>query len=136
MPLYVADDSLRLQLDDLAARWVGFKTGLFVADRTFAPGDTAADYLPIEATFPGYARQPITAWTAAVVSAVNTVSILGTLCVWTRGLGGAPESVYGYFVVDASGRLRWAEKRPNGPLAFNSSGSTFSFSPSFASFRC
>lgn len=136
MPLYIADDGLVRLLDVLASAFDGLRVGLFRETRVFAPGDTIADYLPIECSFPGYVRQDITSWASATLAHENLAVTLGSLCTWTRAAGPGAEDVYGYFIVDSDGELLWAELVPTGPVTMTTAGQEFQLAPQLSGFRC
>jgi len=69
-----------------------------------------------EADWPAYAPQRASGWTPAVLVGERAASMADAL-LWTRGTGGAPRDVYGYYVTDtAGGPLIWWEAREEGPL--------------------
>lgn len=44
---------------------------------------------------------------------------------WTKGVGGTGNSIYGYYVVDGSGNLLWAERDPAAPIDLNTDGKQY-----------
>jgi hypothetical protein len=116
-------------LDLLTANWGTLDCGLFKSMHTPADGDTLATYTAIEADFPGYARQQIQNWLAASTDGTGRALSVADVVTFTRGAGGAPQNIYGYFVVDAAGNLLWAELDPNAPVAINNPGNTYSILP-------
>lgn len=103
---------------------------LFTSNTTPADTDTAATYT--EAAGGGYAAKTLTAgsWTVAQVSNIATASYAKQDFAFTGALTGAA-SVYGYFVVDGSGTLIFAEKRSEGTYTPANSGDVFAVTPVF-----
>lgn len=65
--------------------------------------DTISDYS--ECTFAGYAPVALVAWGTAYTNAIFQGQIDETLRIFTRTTTGSPETVYGYYITDASGNL-------------------------------
>jgi hypothetical protein len=116
-------------LDVLRLNWGTLDMGLFKAMHTPADLDTLATYVAIEADFPGYARQAIANWQLPVTDGTGRASTIADAVTFTRGVGGLPQSIFGYFVVDAGGILLWAELDPNAPVPINNPGNTYSVLP-------
>lgn len=80
---------------------------LYVNDKAPADGDTAADFT--EMSTHGYASKSIATTDWAVTDNAGAAEATATAQVWTFTAAPAV-TVFGYFVVDAAGVLRWAER--------------------------
>ena len=99
----------------------------FVNSHVPATTDVIGDY--IEPSGSWYARISLNAWGAAYVNAANQGEIDETFRTWTASGSLVSESIYGYFVVDGSGNLVWAEVDPSGPQPMSVLGQTFTVQP-------
>lgn len=101
---------------------------LFVNDHIPAHSDTNATYT--EASFPGYAPVPLTAWSAGLV--VNSLwGIHHPQVLFTLSTSGGPYLVYGYYVTAAPARLLWAQRDPAAPISLANAGDTYPITPVF-----
>jgi hypothetical protein len=105
--------------------------GLFMGNVVPADGDALATYTAVEATFPGYARVDLANWLAAADDGAGRARTLADLITFTRGAGGAPQNIYGYFVFDATPTLLWAERHPSAPVIMAILGDMFRVNPAF-----
>lgn len=113
------------QLDALRADYEnGLWAGLFAADYVPADGDTAATYAAIEASFPGYSRKPITNWTDPATVA-GRAQMQADLMQWTCEATSGDDEVFGIFVLDGTGALRWAERDPGAPVRMSVENDTY-----------
>lgn len=109
IPLIAAPQALDAMLAD-AHTWAH----LYTNDITPDQDTTLADLT--EASWPDYAPLRISGWTPSVVSGIYAVSTADQV-LWTRGTGGDPAQVFGYWVSDLkTGAMLWVERRPQGPL--------------------
>lgn len=121
-------------LEELAAVLVLFagarRVGLYQNDWTMRHDSVIGQVVP--ATFSGYAGlQALTGWTAPALLNDQAVSNADP-ATWTRGAGSVNNWIFGYYVVDAAGVLRWAERDPNGPVAIVVAGNTYRVTPQFS----
>lgn len=118
-------------LNALASNWFGNRFfGLFENELTITPFTTIAEIQPC--TFPGYSGlQSVLGWNAPVLSGEFAV-ITALPLAWVRGAGGGPGSVVGYYVVDSSGVLRWAEVNPAGVTLLVTAGQVYPLTPSLS----
>jgi hypothetical protein len=109
--------------------YTGAQVGLYAANHTPVAGDMAATYTAIEASFGGYARQALGVPSAPVMAGGRATTTFGPPNAWSSTGGGAATQIYGAFVLDASGRLLWAELDPNGPYDMGTAGHAYGYSP-------
>ena len=137
--LQVNNGALARMLADILANGFGNggpgdpSIGLYTSPYAPAPADTIATYAAIEAAWSGYARAlaPLVGWTGPTIIG-NGAYVLGVSTTWTRGLvAGGPATVYGYFVVTASGDLAWAQELP-APIPVNNPGDSFPLTPQYS----
>jgi hypothetical protein len=130
MSLVVADQG---KLDMLApvATFLGANATLHLYQNNHTPlhGDTAAAYT--EATFSGYAGIPLTSWGTPYLSADFHAWIDEVLRTWTCTASSPANTIYGYYVLGAGGRLLWAELAATS-VAINAAGQTYSVLPRFS----
>lgn len=101
--------------------------GLYVNNFTPTVNDTLASYSELSAGW--YARIALVGWSAPIYAAPFAQSTANPV-VWTNTDGiGSPRTVYGYFVVDSSGALVWAERDPSAPVVILGGGGTYSVGP-------
>lgn len=128
MSLKVVEAELLKTLDAAAALWSGaYKIGLFKNNWTPANTDTIGAVTPCN--FSGYAGlQTFSSWTAAhwVSPRAQTEHADVT---WSHNGGGTPNDIYGYYVVDGTGALAWAERNASGPVTISASGQIYVVSP-------
>lgn len=106
---------------------------LYQMPHTPVGSDTAATYLPLEATFPGYHRmQVFTAdWTAPFLNGSQANSTGPNLSFVKNLVAGPINTIYGYFVLDyATGLLRWAQQLQS-PRLVQNPGDSVELSPGF-----
>jgi hypothetical protein len=91
----------------IGTMYVGLLTSVFVED----PDYVLTNVLPMEASFPGYSRQPLNTWAPAspdgVTEGADTVSAVVT---FIRSVAGPDVTIYGYFVVNGANRMFILEK--------------------------
>lgn len=128
MPLVLSDAGIARRLDAIRTSYGNTLTlALFVSNIVPSKSDVAATYTAHEASFGNYARQAITTW-GSVGVASHAAGMQATPRTFTR-TGGATESVYGYFVLDAGGLLQFAEAFPAGPVVMSGAGQTLTVVP-------
>jgi hypothetical protein len=88
-----------------AGPWDGALAGLFVNNVTPSPNAVTGDF--IEPAWTGYAQLPIT-WNTPYGSASGSGEVVGNSVFFLSG-SDASETVYGYFIVNATGDLLWAQ---------------------------
>ncbi len=86
----------------------GLIVKLFTNSLTIDHDSVAGDFT--EATFDGYAASTAIAWGATHFNANNKAQLVGDTKQFTAGASVASETVQGYFVVDGSGDLVFAER--------------------------
>jgi hypothetical protein len=131
MSLKVPKDQLLRTLDADLTAWVaaGYKWGLF--KNNFTPGDTSVIGDITAADFSGYSGlQSFSSWNAATWSTPRAVATAGDV-VWTHNGGGTSNDIYGYYVVDGSGNLAWAERNAAAPVTMSSAGQTYTVKPQY-----
>lgn len=101
---------------------------LYVDDKTPGDGDTAAGFT--EMSTHGYSAKTITPgdWTVADDAGVAVATAVEQVWSFTAA---APVTVFGYYVVDAAGVLRWAE-RLNSNFIVEFAGDTAKITPKFS----
>ena len=109
----------------VAYAFPGMYFRLFTSNIVPAYTDTIDTYNPYEATFDGYAAQPMpTSWSSAVISnppPAATISALSSVVFLPTGTT-TPNQVYGYYVTDGDATpgsgtvLYFAELNPTGPV--------------------
>jgi hypothetical protein len=132
MSLLVPTASQLTFLDNIrtAGKLLNATLHLYVSNYTPVLADVAATYNAIEAAFGGYAAQTITDWGAAATVSAKAKTVAGNYTFTASGTG-LPATVYGIYVLDASGNLLYAEKNPTGGVTLSSAGHTFSYQPAF-----
>lgn len=126
MPLKVPNVGLLKLLPELTGQLTGAEVCLFTNDYTPVASTVLADFA--EATFPGYARQPLATWGAAVIVSDHSRQVAAD-CLFTLSTSGGPYSNYGYFILDSAGDLLWAERDPNAPAVLSVAGDTYRVIP-------
>jgi hypothetical protein len=114
--LLTPDVGLVELVNELRAEWGNsLQIGLYVAAHTPIRTDDLVTYQAIEASYPGYARQFVQAWGPAIIDGAGRAGTRADFVTWDNPAGGAPEWVYGYFVLTQTGKLLWAEPDPHAP---------------------
>ena len=109
------------------------EVGLFTGPTVPAHTDNAATYLAIEAAFSGYARNLLATalWGAPSIIGAGAYAV-GPPVLFTRGLvAGPPVICTGYFVLNPSGALAWAQKFPQ-PYTVALPGDSVAFTPQYS----
>lgn len=76
------------------------RVGLFKSDVVPALDDEISDYLTIEATYSGYAREQIEVFAAASTNGSGQTIAVCPAVTFIHSGGGVSNSIYGYFLVD------------------------------------
>jgi hypothetical protein len=107
-------------------RATGWHIHLFSNNVTVS--DTTTLAMLTEASYTGYAAQTLSTWTtpATVGGAASTTAALVTF----PAPSGSSATIYGYYVTDGSGNLRWCQNDPNAPFTLNV-GVTYPLTPAF-----
>jgi hypothetical protein len=131
MSVIVQEIEMLAQLNALTASWAGGRSiGLFQNNWTPRHDSVISEVTP--ATFSGYSGlQPITGWSASAIYLESALAGAAGL-VWTHNGGGVNNWIFGYYVVDGSGNLRWAELNPAGPVAMVTAGQLYAVTPQFS----
>lgn len=131
MPLIAGNTEVLADLTVVLATFVGTRfIGLFQNDWTMRHESVIGEVQV--ANFSGYAGlKPVTAWAAPTLVRGQYQSQAAPLT-WTRGAGVNNNWIFGYYVVDAGGVLRWAERDPNGPVAIVNVGNAYTVTPRFS----
>jgi len=116
-------------LANLIAEWGTLTIHLFSNNVTVS--DTTVIANLTECTFGGYAAQTIGPWTAPASDGGNGAYTQAPLVTWTPTGSGLPQNVYGYYVTDAGGNLRWAQNDPNAPVVLSNTSQTYGVVPYF-----
>ena len=98
---------------------------LFVNDITPSNGDTLATY--IEMSTLGYAPKTITPAGWTIIPTLNKALGTHTMLTWVFSAG-APVTIYGLFVVDSRGALRWMDRLET-PLDVGQASDSLSITP-------
>lgn len=102
---------------------------LFRNDYTPVKGSVVGDFT--EANFSGYAGgQVLTGWSGPAISGGRAFSNATTL-VWTHNGGATSNLIYGYYVVDGSNVVWWAERNPAGPVTLSTNGQQLQVAPQY-----
>lgn len=95
-----------------------------------AEGDTLATYTEVSGG--GYAQKTLIAANWIVVGGNPSVGTYAAQDFAFTGTTGAPGTIYGYYVADIAGILRWAERFPEAVLPFTpGNGSLIRVTPRF-----
>lgn len=129
--LEVTTSGLVAYLDKLTSFMFGwFKAGLFSNDFVPKLGSTIADVVP--ASFSGYdGERLLYGWTNAAMYGVRAKSF-GTPLVWQHDGGPVNNQIFGYYVVDQSGILAFAERFCDGPFDVDRAGRKLTINPTFS----
>lgn len=132
MSLKVVKDETEKSLNDYAGTFAGaYKIGLYKNNWTPAEGDTISAVTP--ADFSGYSTVGLatfSSWASATFSTPRW-TVTHADVTWTHNGGGTSNDIYGYYVVDGSGNLAWAERYASAPVTLSGSGQSFTVSPKF-----
>jgi hypothetical protein len=87
---------------------------LYMTDTPLTRRTTLADFVELDT--PSYAAQRAVAWSPSTIRGSLAVTEADPIR-WTRGAGGTPRDVYGYYVTDGvSGSLLWCERASTAPI--------------------
>lgn len=108
---------------------VGVSLALFKTNINPAITDVNATYTGagVEATFPGYARIPLTTWT--VTGPTAHVSFNTELLRVFTTTGASSNMIYGYFLITGAGDVIGAERNPAAPVDMTASGAQYAVVP-------
>lgn len=110
--------------------FVPFRVGLYQNDWAPVRASTISEVVPC--TFSGYdGLRTITGWGSPTLEGTREV-IRADSQVWTHDGGSVGNWVIGYYVVDLSGRLMWAERRQEGSVSIVGAGQTVGVVPTFS----
>lgn len=115
MPVIVSYDGSINACDAFTTRNTGLlRVGLFQNDWDPRPWQTISAVVPCD--FSGYdGLHALMAWSAAVMEGDQAVS-RAVERIWIHNGGPVQGYVFGYYVVDPTGKLLWAERDPAGPV--------------------
>ena len=112
-----------------AAVAAGYQWGLYKNNFTPTEDSVIGDVTP--ANFSGYAGlQSFSSWNAATWGSPRATATAADV-VWTHNGGGTPNDIYGYYVVDGSGALAWAERNAVAPVTISGAGQTYTVKPAY-----
>jgi hypothetical protein len=106
----IADSELQAMLQDYVNALSGtWNIDLFQNNHTPAEGDTSANYTV--ANFTGYAQGSVVNanWGAVSVTAHVASTTQSSANVFTAGSTATAQTVYGYYITDSGGVLKYAE---------------------------
>lgn len=131
MSLKVMKAELQRQLDALragtAVDFGDYQLGLY--KNNWTPGETDTISAVTPADFPGYTGLvTLNSWNASTWSSPRA-SITHPDVTQTHSGSAGSNDIYGYYVVDASGNLAWAEKDATGPVTISAGGQFYKVSP-------
>jgi hypothetical protein len=112
----ISDSTLQTMLQDFInglAQGNNWNIDLYQNNHVPAAGDTAANYTV--ANFAGYAQGTInnTTWGAAAVTNHIAQTTQATTNQWNATAAAQPQTIFGYFVTDNNGNLKYAEMFAN-----------------------
>jgi hypothetical protein len=129
MSLKIVDVGITKMLDKLLGAYGNtLQLCLYQNNYTPAAGDTLANYT--EATFAGYTRQAISNWIPSTLAASVATSNADQKQ-FQRSATGTAQTIYGYFVLDGTGNLLFAERDPAAPITLTAQGDTYLITPKF-----
>ena len=132
MSLKVVKDELIKTLDAATSGFAGnYKIGLF--KNNFTPGNTSVIGDVTPADFSGYSTvglHTFSSWASATWNSPRAEATHADVT-WTHNGGGTSNDIYGYYVVDGSGNLAWAERYASAPVTLSGSGQSFTVSPKY-----
>jgi len=131
VPLVVCNGGMEGLLNTLLASMEGlFQVGLFQNNILPAQGTVIANLTP--ADFSGYTGLiTLSGGTPAAIDGVRW-KISFDPVVWTHDGGSTPNLIYGYYAIDGSGILQWAQQVSAAPRPMASLGDTFEVDPTFS----
>jgi len=128
--LEVVADGLASIASEIQSLMTGsFSVGLYSNDRFPLLDDTIANYVPC--TFTGYDGLHLLYFIASPQMVGVKVRLTALVQVWERTAGPISNDVFGYYVVDGSGALQFAERFCNGPFPMNVPGRKFNLTVTF-----
>jgi len=104
---------------------------LCLYQNNFTPIDTMVIGDLTEADFDGYARIPLTGWSAPALNGDFKAQTDLPAQIFTMTGSTTPNDIYGVFVVDGSGNLLYAELDPSGPVTMDTDGQFYGYVPRF-----
>jgi len=128
MPVVFVDqgllDDLLLTANESDGVW---ELGLYQNNWTPAQGDDISDVTV--ATFSGYSGlELLQNWSSPTIIGTRA-SMTADAIVQSHSGGGTSNNIYGYYVVDGSGVLMYAERDPSGPRLMGASGDVYTVVP-------
>lgn len=127
MALKVPTDAALLLLADLITAFGAvYEIHLFQNNHTPADGDTTGAYT--DATYTGYGPATIATWTGPTTVS-GRATTYGPATVFVVGAVGVGNSIYGYYILDGGGALRWAERDAAAPIDMTTTGRTYTVTP-------
>jgi len=125
MPLVVSDDGVAFQLDAARVAYNSALLRIHLFKNSISPDRTTTLGAFTEADFSGYAPQTITSWSSVTVGS-HVATTAPTPVVFSVGVGGVANNIYGYYVTDSTDSiLYWSEVDPAAPVALNTLGQTY-----------
>src|ERR1700722_381205 len=119
--IFISETGIEAILNILIGIWNATNVSVHLFKNPATPSFSSAIADFTESDFPGYAPVDVTSWILGPV--ITNVGYMqsSTPCVFTVSSGsGLPQLAYGYYVLDDSGTLLWAELDPNGPTPMSS----------------
>lgn len=128
--LTMQTNGLQQALDAVTSLQFGaWAAGLYQNDRVPKRGDVLSQYVP--ATFSGYVgTKRLYGWTPAGMAGKRARST-GDRLKWMHDGGTMANWIYGYYVVDLSGKLTYAERFCDGPFLIDRAGRALQLDPAF-----
>lgn len=84
-----------------------------------------------EATFDGYAAQPLDDFGVAALDQNNKGRIVAPLHTFTATGGVTANQIYGYYVTDPAGALVYSDRNAAAPVTVSGDGSAYTVVPAF-----
>ena len=131
MPLNFPDVGENIALEALVNKTAAQNLVLKLYSNNITPSDTDVAGTYTEATFAGYASITLAgaSWNAAASGSIS----YGSQQTFTRSSTGAPENIYGYYVVQlASGILVYSERDGAAPFAVTNAGDAINITPTIS----
>ena len=131
MALNFPDAGENLSLEMIVNKTAPQNLVLKLYSNNITPSDTDVAGTYTEATFAGYAAITLAgaSWNAAAAGTI-TYNAQQT---FTRSSSGAPESIYGYYVVQfTSGTLLYSERDGAGPFSVANAGDAIKLTPTIS----